>query len=279
VVARLPYVVRGRARLRALTMPPFTATLGPWVRGSEGAHPSRALARETELLGALERALPRADVFSQQFSPTMLNGLPFHWAGYRLEMRYTHRLEGLGSEEALWNGLRGNIRSDIRKARNRLVVRDDLGLDVFHAVWAKTFARQNLRPPASLAHLDRIESACAARGARAMLFGVDEADRVHAVAYAVWDDEAAFYVLGGGDPALRSSGATSLLIWELIMRARAVTDVFDFEGSMIERLARFFRGFGGRQTPYLHVSRTTRRGRAAVAVRGGWRRLAPGSFA
>jgi Acetyltransferase (GNAT) domain len=274
VVARLPYVVRGRARLRVLTMPPFTGTLGPWVRRSEAANASRVVSRETELLGALEAALPRADVFSQQFSPTMLNALPFHWAGYRLEMRYTHRLEGLGSEQALWDGLRGNIRSDIRKARKRLVVRDDLGLDVFHDVWAKTFARQNLQAPGTLADLARIDAACAARDARAMLFGVDEAARVHAVAYAVWDDQSAFYLLGGGDPALRGSGATSLLIWELIMRARAVTDVFDFEGSMMEPVARFFRAFGGRQTPYLHVSRATARGRAALALRGGGRRLA-----
>jgi hypothetical protein len=97
---------------------------------------------------------------------------------------------------------------------------------------------------------------------------------VHAVAYAVWDDKAAYYVLGGGEPDLRNSGATSLLVWELIMRAREVTDVFDFEGSMMEPLERFFRAFGGRQTPYLHVFRATRRGRTALALRSGWRRLA-----
>ena len=276
VVARLPYVVRGRGPLRVLTMPPLTATLGPWVARSQGRR-AHALGREMELLGALEAALPRADVFSQQFSPAILNALPFHWAGYRLELNYTYRLEGLRSEESLWDGLRGNVRGDIRKARKRVAVRDDLGLDVFHAVWAKTFARQGMRAPATLADLERIDAACAARDARAMLFGVDEADRVHAVAYAVWDREAAYYLLGGGDPELRNSGATSLLVWELIMRARQVTDVFDFEGSMIEPLERFFRAFGGRQTPYLHVFRATRRGRVALALRSGWRRLAPGS--
>jgi hypothetical protein len=276
VVARLPYVVRDRRPLRVLTMPPLTATLGPWVERSKG-RPARALGREMQLLGALEAALPRADVFTQQFSPTILNALPFHWAGYRIEVRYTYRLEGLRSEEDLWNGLRGNIRGDIRKARKQLAVRDDLGLEAFHAVWAKTFARQGMRPPAALADLERIDAACAARDARAMLFAADDADRVHAVAYAVWDHQAAYYLLGGGDPALRNSGATSLLVWELIMRARQVTDVFDFEGSMIEPLERFFRAFGGRQTPYLHVFRATRRGRAALALRSGWRRLAPGS--
>ena len=95
-----------------------------------------------------------------------------------------------------------------------------------------------------------------------MLFAQDEADRIHAVAYIVWDEHAAYYLLGGSDPDLRTSGAASLLMWEAIMRARRVTDVFDFEGSMLKPVERFFRAFGARQTPYLNVSR-----RAALSRR------------
>jgi hypothetical protein len=273
VVARLPYVVRGRRRLRMLTMPPLTQTLGPWVVRSQ-AKPARALGDETALLTDLERALPQADAFLQHFSPTLLNALPFYWAGYRLELQYTYRLEGLHSEEALWDGLRGNIRREIRKARTRVEIRDDLGLDRFYAVWSKTFARQGLRPPASVAQLERLDAACAARGARAMLFACDDADRVHAVSYPVWDENAAFYLLGGADPELRNSGASSLLMWEAITRARRATDVFDFEGSMLKPVERFFRAFGARQTPYLCVSRMTRRGRTALVARAAGRRLA-----
>jgi Acetyltransferase (GNAT) domain len=273
VIARLPYVVRGTRRMRMLTMPPLTQTLGPWVEPSSASAP-RALGEEIELLAALEAALPPADAFVQQFAPAMLNALPFHWAGYRLELQYTYRLEGIHSEDALWQGMRGNIRREIRKARKRVEVRDGLPLDRFHDVWAKTFARQRLRCPASLSQLERLDAACAARGARALLSAHDDADRVHAVAYVVWDANAAFYLLGGADPALRTSGASSLLLWEAITRARAVTDVFDFEGSMLPSVERYFRAFGARQTPYLRVSRASRRGRAAIAARAGWRRLA-----
>lgn len=271
-VARLPYTVRGRGRWRMLTQPPLTQTLGPWVEPS-GAKPANALAREMELLTALEAALPPAEAFLQGFSPTMLNALPFFWAGYRLEMRYTYRLEGLRSEEAVWDGLRGNIRREIRKARKRVEIRDDLGLDRFYDVWAKTFSRQGLEPPLSLLQLDRLDAACATRGARAMLFASDEADRVHSVTYVVWDEHAAYYLLGGSDPELRTSGAASLLIWEAITRARQVTDTFDFEGSMLEPLERFVRAFGARQAPYLSVSRTSSLARAALAARAGWRRV------
>jgi hypothetical protein len=272
-VARLPYAVRGRGRWRMLTQPPITQTLGPWVEPS-AAKPANAFAREMELLTALEAALPPAEAFRQAFSPTMLNALPFFWAGYRIEVRYTYRLEGLRSEAALWDGLRGNIRREIRKARKRVQIREDLGLDRFHAAWAKTFARQALEPPLSLAQLDRLDTACANRGARAMLFASDEADRVHSVTYVVWDEHAAYYLLGGSDAELRTSGAASLLMWEAIMRARQVTDTFDFEGSMLQPLERFFRAFGARQTPYLSVSRASTLARAALGARAGWRRLA-----
>jgi hypothetical protein len=273
VVARMPYFVRGRKRLRVLTMPPLTQTLGPWLARSD-AKPARALGEEIRLLEALEGALPTAHAFVQHFSPTMLNALPFYWAGYRLELKYTYRLEGLRSEQALWEGLRENIRREIRKARTRVEVRDDLGLDRFYAVWVKTFARQGLRPRISLDALERLDAACAARDARAMMFAADERGHVHAVSYAVWDRHAAYYLLGGGDPALRTSGASSLLMWESIKRARAVTDVFDFEGSMLRPVERFFRAFGARQTPYLRVSRSSLPARAALTLRAGLQEVA-----
>jgi CelD/BcsL family acetyltransferase involved in cellulose biosynthesis len=268
IVARLPFVVRGRGRLRVLTMPPLTQTLGPWVE-STAAKPAEALSEEHSLLQALEAGLPAAEVFDQHFSPAMLNALPFYWQGYRLEVAYTYRLTGLDSEDALWDALRSTARTQIRKARTRVQVRDDLGLDQLYAVWAKMFERLGRRPPVSLDVLDRLDTACAARDARAMLFAQDDAGRVHAVAYTVWDEHAAYYLLGGVDPAFRSSAAGSLLIWESIMRARAATDVFDFEGSMIEPVERFFRTFGAQQTPYLRVVRARLRARAALSARAG----------
>jgi hypothetical protein len=48
-----------------------------------------------------------------------------------------------------------------------------------------------------------------------------------------------------------------------------VVSVFDFEGSMLRPVERFFRAFGGRQVPYLHVSRATPVAGAALAMREG----------
>jgi hypothetical protein len=224
-------------------------------------------------MAELEARLPAAAAFRQCFPPGVLGVLPFVWAGYRAQVRYTYRLDNLTSEAELWDGLCGNVRRNIRKAQKLGVsVRTELDLDRFHRVLAKTFERQGIRPP-DRALLGRIETACAARGARAMLVAGDDADRLHAVAYVVWDRCCAYYLLGGADPRLRVSGAQSLLLWEAIRRAREVTRVFDFEGSILPPVERFFRHFGGRQTPYLDVIRATRPAQAALATRAGLLRL------
>jgi hypothetical protein len=272
-VARLPYVVRGRPQLRMLTQSTMTQTLGPWVERTSADAPD-ALAREHELLAELEAALPPAQAFSQQFSPSVLNALPFSWAGYRLEVRYTYRLHGLRSTDALWDGLRGNVRREIRKARKRVEVVEDLGVDRFHDVLSQTYARQGLPAPRSLAELERLHEACERHGAGIMLFARDEAGEVHAVVWVVWDRQAAYYLLAGAQPHLRNSGASSLLVWEAMMRAREHVDVFDFHGSMLQPIERFFRGFGAYQTPYLSVTRMSPALRAGLAARSALRQLA-----
>ena len=62
-------------------------------------------------------------------------------------------------------------------------------------------------------------------------------------------------------------------MWEAIVRARQVTGVFDFEGSMIKPVERFFRSFGSRQTPYLRVTHVSPSARAVLALRDGVRRF------
>jgi len=68
--------------------------------------------------------------------------------------------------------------------------------------------------------------------------------------------ELAFVWCARSDPELRKSGATSLCMWEAIKFASTVSKSFDFEGSMIEPIERFFHAFGAEQTPYFAVSHT-----------------------
>ncbi len=252
--ARLPYRFRKRYGCIVLTTPPLTQHLGPWFAPSNAKYATE-LAKQKDLVEELISKLPRHHVFRQNFHHSVTNWLPWYWQGFEQTTRYTYVLDDLGSEKCLWDCMQSKIRSDIRKAQNRfgLEVRTDLGLDVLLSVCQKTFQRQDRNGlPEQVVH--RIYDACEKQGAGRAFFAVDEQNRVHAAQYLVWDERTAYYLLGGGDPELRNSGAHSLTMWEAIKFASTVSNSFDFEGSMVEPIERFFRAFGARQAPYHQVT-------------------------
>jgi hypothetical protein len=240
IVGRLPFVRK-----------PF---LGPWINAGGGKAHTR-VAKEHQILADLIGTLPRHDVFMQNFHRSVTNCLAFHWHGFARSNYYTYVLDELRDQEKIWTGLRENIRREIRKAERQVSVRSLEDIDTFIALHRMTYERHGISMPYSADLLRRLDAACSARGVRRMLFAEGADGTPHAAIYLVWDAESAFYLMGGSDPRLRHSGATSLLMWEAIKFAGQVTKRFDFEGSMLQPIERFFRAFGGQQ---LQAPRLTR---------------------
>src|SRR5690606_10367318 len=119
-----------------------------------------------------------------------------------------------------------------------------------------TFDRQGKAIPCPEHIIRSIDAACVERGQGRSFIAEDEEGRQHAAVYLVWDENSAYYLLGGGDPALRNSGAASLCMWEAIRFSSTVTERFDFCGSMVEPIEHFVRAFGGNQCQYFSVSKT-----------------------
>jgi Acetyltransferase (GNAT) domain len=265
-IARLPFVARRRYGLNLLTQPLLTQTLGPWVRNGEGKYASR-LSDQHELLKELIDLLPNCDVFAQTMAPSVSDFLPFHWGGFRTSVRCTYRLEDLRDLDVVWGGFTEKCRNTVRKAKKVVTVQQSEDLDRFFTVLAKTWTRQGLRIPYARDLLNRLHAVCRARGAARIFEAVDAQGSVHAAVFLVWDQRAAYYLLGGGDPDLRASGAHSLLMWEAIQFASTVTRVFDFEGSMNQSIEHFCRSFGAQQTPLVRVVRLSRRMAALTAAK------------
>ena len=258
IVARLPYLIRRKRGITTLMMPPLTQALGPSLAPLSGKYTNR-LAKEKQLMTELIDKLPKHDLFAQSFHHSITNWLPFYWKGFQQTTRYTYVLEDLTDLEALWQECRSNIKTDVRKAEKQLRLRCDLALNTFLDLNEMTFARQGIPVPYRRDLVARLDQACAERDCRRIFFAEDGQGRLHAAAYVVWDGQSAYYIMGGSDPELRNSGAMSLVMWEAIRHAATVTRMFDFEGSMIEPVERFFRSFGARQKPYFHISKTNSR--------------------
>ncbi len=260
VVASMPYYVKRKHGFTLLTHPPLTQTLGPWLRPSKAKY-AKALAEQKDLMQALIDQLPAFDHFTQNWNHQNSNWLPFYWRGFNQVTRYTYILPDLSDESLIWSGLQANIRTDVRKAENRfnLIVRDDVEVDAFLRLNKLTFERQGKSLPYSEEFVRRLDAACVKQHCRKIWIAEDSEGIAHAGVYIVWDEDSAYYLMGGSDPELRNSGATSLCMWYAIRHAATVTQRFDFEGSMIEPVERFFRAFGSVQTPYFSIAKTPSR--------------------
>lgn len=258
LIARLPYVMEKKWGLTMIKMPGLTQTLGPWLAPSTAKY-AKQLGQQKDWMTALIEQLPSFDFFCQNFHYSITNWLPFYWQGFTQTTRYTYVIESLYDLDLVWANSQENIRREIRKAQKQLVIRTDLDIAKFLDINLLTFQRQGLNPPYDRDFVKRLDAACVHQAARKIFFAEDGQGRIHAVLYLVWDKNSAYYLMGGSDPDLRNSGATSLLMWEAIQFASTVTKRFDFEGSMIEPIERFFRAFGARQVPYFQISRMSRR--------------------
>jgi hypothetical protein len=271
VVARLPYTYRRRPGLIAIVQPELTQTLGPWVANLEGKY-ARRLEREKRLLGRLIELLPPFDFLRVNLSPNLTNWLPFYWAGFDATVRYTYRIDDLTDLERVQAEFQEHVRRGIRKAAGVVAVECDHALDDLLRLNAQTFARQGRRPPYSDAFVRRLDAACAARGARRIFVAVDAAGKPHAALYVVWDERTLYPIINARDPTSRAFGANTLLYWEAIRLASQVSRAFDFEGSMLEPIEHFVRGFGARQTAYFSISKAGFKGKSAIAARAAFLR-------
>lgn len=251
----LPYVIKRRLGMRLLTQPALTPRLGPWLRHFKGKQSGRH-AYEKDMLSALIEALPSYSIYRQGWNYDQVNWLPFYWSGYRQTVRYSYLLTELHAENVTWDALQQNIRGDIRKAeRNSIHVEEAASIDELIRLNRLTFQRQGRGLPYEESFVKRVAAECLQRGQGRVFLARDPEGRAHAACFLVWDQRRAYYLIGGGDPELRNSGATSLCVWRAIRFASTVAEEFDFEGSMIEPIERFFRAFGGQQRMYFQVTR------------------------
>jgi hypothetical protein len=263
VRARWPIYRERRGLFDVVTLPPLTHRLGPWLDLGDATKSSRRYEVEKDLTVALLEQLPAYDILQINCHSGITNVLPFVWAGFEESARYTYVIDLTQTEAQLWDGLRENIRRESRKARKQLTIETTNDLSQCLRLIGKSYARQGQPNPFDSPAMHRLNAACAQRGQREMLVARDEHGAIHAALYLVWDAKTTYYLAGGADPELRTSGAHSLLIWEALMHSKARSTEFDMTGSMVEGIERFFRAFGGQQRIYFSLNKMSRRARIA----------------
>ena len=258
VQAFMPYFKKRKLKFEIITVPPLTPYMGPWIHYPEGQKEATRLSYEKKLMEELIDQLPKTDKFIQYFHPAVTNWLPFYWRDYQQSTRYTYVIDDLSDSKTLYQNLQGNIRREISKAEKSLSISECDTVSVLHDLKQKDYQVKGQEINYSSAYFNRVYAKLKEKDACKAWIASEDGKPVASLLLA-WDADSAYYLAGAVDPNNKNTGAMSLLMWTAIQFSAGVTNQFNFEGSMVEPIERFFRSFGAKQTPYFEIRKTNSR--------------------
>ena len=250
VIARLPYITKRLLGVVGIGMPALTHLLGPQLPVGDDGGDTR-FSRRRALLTELMSRLPPHKYFNQTCHPAVTDSLPLYALGYDSALKYSLRIPPAASPAQIMQGMRKQIRYDIRKAEQMLAVDTRLGIDEFchffnvctqannKQYWSPRFKRE------ANAIKHRVYEACVKENAGCLLAARDESGTLRAAIMLVWGNGVMYYLLTAHDAQPQGAGSVKLLIWEGLKLAQRHGMVFDFHGLPRPGAINILTGFGG----------------------------------
>ena len=225
---------------------------------SDSSNPSKKLSDHKAVLQEIGRFLIREkkSIVSISFPPSISDMQPFQWLGFKVNPKYTYLLNLTKSEDQLLSSMSPERRTNLKKAQKQ-------NYEI------KSFEKKDFQ--SLLDHtLKKLNRAAYAKAIKKLLH--EYANPENAIIEVVYQDsipvsgifciyynEVAVYLIGAFDPKIGSEGAGSLAMWSSILSCKAHgVHSFDFSGSMVPNIERYFRGFGGELQTYFNITKMSR---------------------
>lgn len=250
----LVYHIRSYLGFRFILMPMMTAYNGVYLIYPEGAKQHTRISFENRVIPALYEALPKHDFYYQQHYPAFNNWLPLKWKGYKQSTRYTFLIDLDKSTDELWNNMKSNVRTNIRKTEEHCSLEKGT-IDLY---WKHLVESCNKRQKKNLYNqevLNNVYNALSPSGkCRIVFVKHKDSGEILGGIFLVNDKNTSYYVSGFYYPDKNPKYAFTYLIWEMLKSS--TTHQFDFEGSIIPEIETFFRNFGGDMVPHFKIWKT-----------------------
>ena len=247
VSAVWPYHIRKRGPWNLIVQPHFTPYSGVFMIYPEGSKASTKISFENKVCEELINQLPDFDELKQNFHLDFKNTLPFVWEGFEDIKRYTYLLDLNPDKEKIYENFRANIRKQIQKAEKQIELKEATDASNLKLAFEGSFESQNIGSPIDDEQIfKRIFDYVSKYKCGQVLEAFDANGNLYAAALFIWDNQQAYYLIGGSVAAYKNSGAMSLLMWQGIQLAKVKgLNQFNFEGSSIKAIEKYLRGFGG----------------------------------
>jgi len=179
---------------------------------------------------------------------------PFYWKNYKAIPNFTYVIDLNRSIEAIEKDFSTERRNDIKKAiKDGIETRLCTDYNVVKSLIKNTFDRKQASVDDVM--VDKILFEFADKG-NSFAFVSYRGDTPIATSFCIYDNAKAYYLLGGYDSKNKHAGAGAMAVSNAIKYSLELgISKFDFEGSMLPEVEKYFRGFGGDLTPYYSVNK------------------------
>jgi len=255
IFATMPYYIENKLGFSIIKNPKLTQTMGIYFNYPKNQKYYKKLSFEKEMIDKLLMQLPKFDSISMSFNYNYSNLLPFYWHGFKSSVSYTYIIDNIPLEE-----LEEKFKTDVRRRRRKaeklgVIVYEDTNIEDIYRLSKMTFERQGINIPYSFNLAKNIYSIATKHNSCKMFFAKYDNEVIAAI-FLIYDNNSVYYIMGGIDPDKKNLGAMDLLQHESIKFAIKSNRIYNFEGSMIESIEKYFRSFGSIQKPYYQIKKT-----------------------
>ncbi len=234
-----------------IKLPPYTPHCGLFFT-SESSNQSSKSNFSKELMDEVCQFIiqQNAALTILAFPSAIIDFQPFIWNKFKVVPNYTYRINLENSMENIISHFDSKNRNAINKTMKEGLVTELNGstklelFDFFYRSLSATKANiyQKELKNIFLNFSDESNSFSIAASLNGDLLGL---------VFCVYDQHTCYYLLGGVNKNARVGGINNLLVQKSIEQAKQLgCKIFDFEGSMLKGVEKFFRGFGPDLVPY-----------------------------
>lgn len=215
-----------------------------------------------QILSEILTQIPAYHLLKYRFAPHFPYFLPFHWAGFTLRTRFTYQLDLGEGAQALRFHCADSLKRQLKKAEKHSY---SIDYEQDNEKYLSFIEGQKNKGKNLLGLPDK-QSTQAMEMLRGIMIWLkkrelgkliavkNEAGEILACGLYVYDKQKVWYLGAANNPEIADAAAVPFMMWSVIADAalRGFT-TFDFEGSMLEGIERFFRNFGAVPVPYTEI--------------------------
>lgn len=235
--------------------PPFISGVGPFLKNipmNKSNYSTKLKKIFYEIADYINSF--KFSIFSFSLNTTVVDTQPFIWKGLKISPRYKYLINLSESiDDILMNMSQKRRQIIVKTEKENLKIKITNNHYPIISLIKETFSQQKIKFKNTM-----VKKLITNKHIKEHSFStiVSHNNKILAAIFCVYDKKTVHSIFSGYNKESNINGAGAFALWEAIKYSKNQGfNFFDFEGSMIERIERYLRGFGGELKPYYSVNK------------------------